>query len=147
MKKKTLAFFALVLVALTALFALVGCNDEGSDKVKAKAVYTTETAVVLKVTETDGKATLEDAMKSAKEEGGFTYTGENSTYGLMITAINGLAAEGTYYWACYTTDKDNADTATKMTVDGVDYYYALAGASTLKVKTGASYLFVYLSWA
>lgn len=39
---------------------------------------------------------------------------ETSEYGVMITSIGGLAAEGTYYWAFYVNDE--------MASVGVDSY-------------------------
>ena len=147
MKRKFISVLMLIVVLVLAMACFVGCGDEEGGSVKASVIYSDQQSVVIKIDEKEDNATLIDAMKTLRSEGKFSFESSTSQYGEMITSVNGLVAEGTYYWACYTTDDEIADTATTITIDGKVYYYALVGASMLEVKTGECYVWVHLSWA
>ena len=140
MKKRLVALFLVVVSAITLLACAGGA-------VKAKVDYSTQTETVITVVEADGTATLIDAMKALKDEGKLVYESSTSQYGEMINTIGSLTAEGTYYWALYTTDAEVANTDMAVTVNGTTFYSAMVGASSLTVKAGESYLWRHESWA
>ncbi len=144
LEERMIKRIALALVVMISVFALFACA-EGA--VKAKVDYATETETVITVTETDGNATLIDAMKYLKAEEELSYKASASVYGEFIETVGNLTAEGNYYWAVYSTDQDVCDTQNSVTVNGVTYYYTMVGSSMLKVKEGESYLLRYESFA
>ena len=138
--KRMLAFLFVLVVAF-ASFACAG------GAVTAKVDYSAEKETVIAVSEADGKATLIDAMKELKADEKLSFESSTSTYGEFITAVGGVEAGATDFWAIYTTDTENANTDISVTVDGRTYYQAMLGASSLVVKKGERYLLRLESWA
>ena len=138
--KRMLAFLFVLVVA----FASFACA-EGA--VTAKVDYSAEKETVIAVSEADGKATLIDAMKELKADEKLSFESSTSTYGEFITAVGGVEAGATEFWAIYTTDTESANTDISVAVDGRTYYQAMLGASSLVVKKGERYLLRLESWA
>ena len=141
MKRKTV-LLTLILSMLCLACGFVGCQKDGG-MVEMNVVASTETQVVLYVETLDGQATLKACMDALQKDGKISYEISSG----MVNDINGKAAEGTYYWALYTTDTSISDAQTKITAANVECYYAMAGAETLNVKAGCYYVWNYESWA
>ena len=102
MKRKTYALFTLLLTVIMSVCMLVACNKGGS--AKAEIISKTDTMVVIKVNETEGFATLLDAMTYLKEEGELTF----ELTGGMVSSIEGKAnpADWSACWMLYTSDAE-----------------------------------------
>ena len=140
MKRKLQLFLTLIFTVI--VFAFSACQKD-TGKIQAEVVESSESTVIIRVDEVNGDTTLYEVMCALKEQGALNFVSENSTYGQSIVSINGVEnpVDWSYFWASYTTDSENGSTA--KTVDGVEWYYAMAGISTLKVKAGHSYMFAY----
>ena len=150
MKKGMTKFFMCILTAIIAVFCLVSCNQGGTTK--AKLEFSNAEQIVMMIEETDGKATAFDALTSLKDQGLISFEYNESTYGAYITSINGKAEqilESTansskgYSWTLYTSDMQNAYTETTVTYGDVVCGLSAYGASSLVVKEGALYVWVY----
>lgn len=143
MTQKKNFLFTVLFVVCTLLFACTACQDTGNVK-SAEVTESTQTRVLIRVNEVEGKAVLYDVMSALKEQGELDFVSENSPYGQSLVRINGVenADDWSYYWASYTTDSENGSFA--FTRDGVDWYYAAAGLSHLPVTAGEYYLFEYI---
>lgn len=102
MKSKTYAVFTLLLTVIISVCMLVACDKEGS--AKAEIVSRTDTMVVIKINETEGFATLLDAMTYLKDEGELTF---ELTSG-MVSSIEGKAnpVDWSACWMLYTSDTE-----------------------------------------
>lgn len=150
MKRKIVNFVTIMFVMLTFAITFVACTNGG--ETKAKLESTTETQIVMVIEETDGNANAFDALKSLRDQDLISFDYTTSQYGSYITSINGKAEAVTesttnsskgYSWMLYTSDMDNAYESDTITVDGTVCGSATMGASTLKVKEGALYVWVY----
>ncbi|MBQ8295663.1 MAG: hypothetical protein IJX87_04430 [Clostridia bacterium] len=141
MKRKTYHWLAVVLCLWTAMMA--ACQKSGEVQ-SAEVLVSSDSVLTIRVVEAAENATLYDVMKKLKEEGKIEFVSENSTYGQSIVSINGVEnpSDWSYYWASYTTDKDNGEYA--FTREETDWYYAAAGISYLPVKNGETYMFEYI---
>lgn len=152
MKRKFLSVVTFLLVAIVSAFSLAGCNESGETKAKLVQDQTTDGQIVMTIEETDGKANAFDALKSLRNQDLISFDYTTSTYGSFITSINGKAqatVESTatsskgYSWMLYTSDMANAYDTTTITVGDIVCGQASLGASSLKVKKGALYVWVY----
>ena len=135
MKRKISYLLTLMLVLFTA-FCAVACSD-GS--VKATVVSQSETQIVIQIKETDGNATLTDAMEALKEDGKLSFT----ITGGMVTEINGKA-NGTSYWMLYTDDSEMTTTEWGVVeYDGKTLGSAIVGADALTVVEDGMYIWAY----
>jgi len=131
MKNKKILAFAIALVVLVACFVGVWAilrnkPTEGSKAITIEVVddKAAKTGYALK---TDAEY-LRGAMDEAKSKG-FTYEGQDSAYGLMISHVNGIRAdynEDGAYWAIY--------------VNGA---YGENGVDSQPVADGDTYTFEY----
>ena len=137
MKRKLTTFITILLVLCISLFAITGCDGEKSD-VKAQILSSTQTTVVIKITQTDGKATLLDAMEYLKEQNQLTYQKDAQN---MIKAINGSQAGANSFWALYTSDSEmaNAEWGT-FDYQGQILGSAIFGANDLEVIQNGVYV-------
>lgn len=119
-EKKIIIISAIILAVLIALFGTVyyfsnkdslagGANSSYSDSQELKS-YSVEVVDKDKHIkeysgETKGKYLI-DVMDELSEQGDFSYEGEDSVYGVFVTAINGVRTEDTTkaYWAFYVND-------------------------------------------
>lgn len=156
MKRKITAFFTFVLTVALTVCCLVACGDKGGET-KAKLVtdQTSDVQIVMTIEETDGNANAFDALKSLRNQDLLSFDYTTGSYGAYITSINGKAevvTESTANsskgasWMLYTSDMDNAYDTTTITVGETVCGQASLGASSLTVKEGALYVWVYESY-
>ena len=140
MKRKIYLFVTFLLTLAISVFSFVACDKEGS--AKAEIVSKMDTMVVIKVNETEGFATLLDAMEYLKSEGELTF---EITDG-MVSSIEGKAnpADWSACWMLYTSDAEMSNTEWgTVTYDGNTYGSAILGAESLEVSAGAYYVWSY----
>ena len=140
MKRKIYAFFTLLLTVVMSVCMLVACDKEGS--AKAEIISKTDTMVVIKVNETEGFATLLDAMTYLKDEGELVF----EITGGMVSSIEGKEnpADWSACWMLYTSDAEMSNTEWgSITYDGNTYGSAILGAESLTVSVGAYYIWSY----
>ncbi len=136
MKKR---FFAALLSAL-ALFVFAACAFKSGDCV-AVLRSVREERVVIYVEETDGKATLLDALNYVKGPT-FTFMEE----GGMIVVVNELQQNehSRHYWLIFTSDEEFSSKAFGSTSYGDGYIdSATCGVRDLIVKQGEVYILEY----
>ena len=142
MKRKMYALFTLLLTVIMSVCMLVAC-DKGH--AKAEIVSKSDTMVVIKVNETEGFATLLDAMNYLNDEGELTF----EIVGGMISSIEGKAnpADFSSCWMLFTSDEDmsNVEWGT-TTYNGNTYASAILGAESLTVSAGEYYLLEYVTF-
>ena len=143
MKRKINSIVTLLLVFALSLFTLVACNPQGS--AKAEILSKTDTMVVIKVNETEGFATLIDAMNYLKGEGVLNF----EISGGMLTEIEGKAnpADWSACWMLYTSDEELSNTEWgTIEYEGTMYASAIVGAEELSVAVGEYYIWAYVSF-
>ena len=140
MKRKLNVLFTFLLMVVISLCALVGCKKDGS--AKAEIVSKTETMVVIKINETEGFATLLDAMNYLKDEGELTFEMD----GTMLSSLENKAnpADFSSCWMLYTShaEMSNAEWGT-VTYEDNTYGSAIVGADSLTVLAGEYYVWSY----
>ena len=144
MKKLTAILCTLAFCVLSLFCAACG----SSGKTTAKIEYVTEDAIIMSIETTDGKATAFDALKSLRNQDLISFDYTESSFGAYVTSINGKAGYSLntskgYSWMLYTTDTDSANEETTVTIDGVVLCQSALGASSLKVKAGEIYAWVF----
>ena len=140
MKRKMYALFTLLLTFLLSVSMLVACDKEGS--AKAEIVSKSDTMVVIKINETEGFATLLDAMTYLKNEDKLTF----ELTGGMVSSIEGKAnpADWSACWMLYTSDAEMSNTEWgTITYEGNTYGSAILGAESLTVSAGQYYVWSY----
>ena len=140
MKRKIYSIVTLFLTVVMSVCMFAACDKEGS--AKAEVVSKTDTMVVIKVNETEGFATLLDAMTYLKEEGELIFT----VSGGMVSSVEGKenAADWSACWMLYTSDTEmsNKEWGT-ITYEGNSYGSAILGVESLQVSVGEYYLLSY----
>ncbi len=139
MKRKFYSLITLFFTALLSVCMIVAC-DKGS--AKAEVVSKSDTMVVIKVNETEGFATLLDAMTYLKGEGALTFELTNG----MVSSIEGKAnpADWSACWMLYTSDAEMSNTEWgTITYEGNTYGSAILGAESLQVSVGQYYVWSY----
>ena len=140
MKRKFYSIVTLFLTVVMSVCMFAACDKEGS--AKAEVVSKTDTMVVIKVNETEGFATLLDAMTYLKEEGELSFT----VSGGMVSSVEGKenAADWSACWMLYTSDTEmsNKEWGT-ITYEGNTYGSAILGVESLQVSIGEYYLLSY----
>jgi hypothetical protein len=153
MKRKMANLVTLILTVALSVLSFAACNG---GETKAKLVSADETQIVMTIEETDGNATAFDALKSLRDQDLISFDYTTSQYGTYITSINGKAevlTESTANsskgssWMLYTSDMENAYESDTITVDGTVCGSAAKGASSLQVKEGALYVWVYKAYS
>ena len=139
MKRKFYSLITIFLTLVISVCVMVAC-DKGS--AKAEVVSKSDTMVVIKVNETEGFATLLDAMNYLQGEGALTF---ELTSG-MVSSIEGKAnpADWSACWMLYTSDEEmsNKEWGT-TTYEGNTYGSAILGAESLQVSAGQYYVWSY----
>ena len=150
MKQKIRAISFIILSVVMSALCLFSCAQGG--ETKAKLVYSIPEQIVMSIEKTDGKATAFNALTSLKEQKLLTFESNDSVYGAYIVSINDNAEkilESTassskgYAWTLYTSDMENAYIETTITYEGTVCGLSAYGASSLVVKEGALYVWVY----
>lgn len=140
MKRKIKSFVALLFVLCLAV-GFTACQ-QGSDEVSAEVLVYNENMLAIKVTETDGKATLIDAMNGLQEEGEIDF----NLSGGIVTAIHGVSNDVDYNpcWMLYTSDGEMANTEWGTVVYEENTLGSAAlGAEALIVAEGELYVWSY----
>ena len=143
MKRKMNSIVTLFLIFALSLCTLVACNQQGS--AKAEILSKTDTMVVIKVNETEGFATLLDAMTYLKDEGALNF----EISGGMVTEIEGKAnpADWSACWMLYTSDEELSNTEWgTIEYESTMYASAIVGAESLTVSAGEYYIWAYVSF-
>lgn len=124
-EKKIIIILGIILAVLISLFGSVyyfSNKDDSKTGSRANSSYSLDESKELKSFsievvdkdkqikkysgKTDGKYLI-DAMDELVRQGNFSYSGEDSVYGIFVTEINGIKTEDTTkaYWAFYVNDK------------------------------------------
>lgn len=133
-------FFVSCILFVLCVVGISACNKGG--EVKATILSITDTQVVIRIDETDGKGTLGNAMDKLQADGEWTYTASAG----MLSSINGVenAADYSYCWMLYTSDSEMANTAWgTVEYDGAVLGSAVVGYSDLTVVKNGIYIWVY----
>ena len=139
MKRKFYSLITLFLTLVLSVCMIVAC-DKGS--AKAEVVSKSDTMVVIKVNETEGFATLLDAMNYLQGEGALTF----EVTGGMLSSIEGKAnpADWSACWMLYTSDEEMSNKEWGTTIyEGNMYGSAILGAESLQVASGEYYIWSY----
>ncbi|MBQ7924061.1 MAG: hypothetical protein IJ329_02005 [Clostridia bacterium] len=146
MKRKITVLFSLLLTLVCSALCLFACG-KADGNVQASVVESSETLLVIRVDETDGEATLYNAMQYLQEQGEITFESQSSTYGEMMKSINGKAngENDNPCWMSYTSDTDEtlANTAWGYAYNGETLGSCNFGMSSMPVKAGCLYVWVY----
>lgn len=143
MKRKIHVLFTFLLALAISVFSLVACDKQGS--AKAEVLSKSETMVVIKVNETEGFATLIDAMTYLKGEGELDFELSEG----MVTSIEGKAnaADWSACWMLYTSDAEMSNMGWGVIeYEGNTYGSAILGAGSLSVSVGEYYIWSYQSF-
>lgn len=150
MKRKAMYLLTCILTVIMSIGCFVGCAG-GATKAKLEESTTAE-QIVMSIEETDGKASAFDALKSLRNQDAVSFDYTMSTYGAYITSINGKAEQVTtatanssegYSWMLYTSDTEYAYETPTITVEGKTCGKASMGSSSVIVKEGELYVWVY----
>lgn len=150
MKQKLIRIASFLLTAIVSIACFAACQG---GKTEAKLLdSTTSEQIVISIEATDGKANALDALKMLRNQDLISFDYTTSTYGAYITSINGKAeaivssttnsSEG-YSWMLYTSDAEYAYESTTISVEGKTCGQSSVGASSLTVKVGEIYVWVY----
>ena len=127
---------AIDMTAYTGNVELTGYTD----KIKVLTLTTTENY-------------LSDALAALQEDGKLTVVTSESTYGLSLDGIDGVAVSNqTEYFSAYSNDTENTGIISwDGTFGGVTFLetylgYNMFGISSMPLKDGKIYLFVYTSF-
>ena len=145
LNKRILSLITSLVLVFALAFSLTACGNE-----KPLVVKDSDTCIVITASNDQMKlsadTTLLEYMNSLKESGKIEFTTSGSGEMIMIASIYGKenAADWSECWMLYTSDADNANSAWG-TVDynGNVYGSATLGASSLKIKEGCLYIWVY----
>ncbi|MBP5405491.1 MAG: hypothetical protein J6Y74_06095 [Clostridia bacterium] len=154
-KRVLLTVFVLMLV-IASVMGAVACTNKntpsegepalggGTQQESATEVLITLDATVMP--DYEGKF-LPAYMDVLKEKGLFTYEASESQYGLYITSVNGKAAEGMDWWGVFTDDLTDESVANEASLtyeyNGKTYYMTNVGISSVPLREGKRYLFVF----
>ncbi len=142
--KRKLSLFLTLWLALLCVLCAVGCGEKDKSNLKCTLVESTQTRVVISVSDPGLNCTLLDCMEILRQsqDTDFTFTFFNG----MITSINGVEnpADWSYCWMLYTSDEEMANTAWGTTgYEGKTLGSAIVGASELDVIAGGVYVWSY----
>lgn len=121
-EKKIIIILGIILAVLISIFGSVyyfsnkdsltdsGTNSSYSDSRELKSYSVEVIGKDKQIKEYSGKTRgkyLIDVMDELSEQSDFSYSGEDSVYGVFVTEINGVKTEDTSkaYWAFYVNDK------------------------------------------
>ena len=146
MKRKIIALFTFLFTVILSVCCLSSC---GSGSARATVVESREDLLVIRVEETDGKATLLDVMKALREEGEISFESDQSGFVLSIFGKSGesVSSNSGKYWSLYVSDERYALDGEYVWGEEV-CYLASEGAGTMNVKNGHYYVWSYelMTW-
>lgn len=126
-----IAAIAAVILVMLGVYTAFGPKEQEGTKAYAVTVTSSDNSEETYTGTTDA-GTLRELMDQLAEDG-FSYEGDDSSYGLYITTINGVTADydaDGAYWSIY--------------VNGA---YGQYGADTQPVADGDEFQFVYETYA
>ncbi|MBQ0099873.1 MAG: hypothetical protein KBS91_04950 [Firmicutes bacterium] len=133
--------FISVLVLITFVFSLFACESK-----VPKVIQDSETCIVISTFDCDytitDKSTLLDYMNYLKNSGEIDF----ELNGTMLQSINDTEnkSDFSYFWALYTSDKDNSNDAWGTVVYNEEIYgSAIFGVDTLRIKENCLYIWLY----
>ena len=131
MKRKFISFLTFLAILACSLFCFVACGDN------------VEPVAITVFQAVEENTTLLEVMQKKKTAGEFDFQMENG----MIVQIGETKNSTNSFWMLYTTDTENANTQWGTFVwKGETLGSAIAGADTLVVKQGETYVWVYQSF-
>ena len=141
MKRKVSIFLLLfALVCLCFGFTACGGKENGKKSFVCEVISSTQTEVVISVSQATGDCVLLDCMQTLQENGELTY----SLSGGMVVQINGISNGGSSYWLLYTSDTEFSNTSWgEVEYDGQSYASAILGVESLPVQGGQIYIWSY----
>ena len=129
MKRTRISFITLFLSLFLSVFCFVSC---GGGETKPVAITVTQTVTA--------ETTLLEVMQAEQDAGKLTFEVQNG----MVSSINGTANTTNSFWMLYTTDENNANAEWgTYEWNGETLGSAVAGAETLVVVQGETYVWVY----
>ena len=130
MKRKLISFVALLATVLLSVFCFACNGNDGNVE-----------PVVITVSQTvEENTTLLEVMQTKKAAGELDFQMENG----MIVQMNATKNTMNTFWMLYTTDTENANAEWgTFEWNGKMLGSAIAGANTLVVKQGETYVWVY----
>lgn len=147
MQKTLVALLCLVCV-LSTVFVLFACTDKNAnDLEKTVTIVIGEGETATTETITTGAKYLFDLLNemSNREENKLALNGSWSTYGLFVTEVGSLKAEGSNQYICVLTSdaayKDMTEWAVKKEYNGTEMVSSTLGVSSLPLKDGCVYMF------
>ena len=146
MKRKWNIFLAFCFSALCVL-SLFACGRKDKSNLKCALVESTQTRVVISVSEPGLNCTVLDCMEILRQsqDTDFTFTFSNG----MITSVNGVEnpADFSYCWMLYTSDVEmaNAEWGSVKYKDTM-LGSAIVGANALTVTAGEIYVWEYVAF-
>lgn len=132
MKRKFISLVTLLATVLLSVFCFVACGEENVEPVAITVSQTVEE-----------NTTLLQVMQEKKTAGELDFKMENG----MLVEINGTSNTTNSYWMLYTSDENNSNAEWgTYEWNGEMLGSAIAGADTLVVAQGETYLWVYTSF-
>jgi hypothetical protein len=132
-KKKSIIIGSIILIALVAVFAVIYAFNKPAAKAGSKDIVIEVTSGNGSTTDyslsTDAEFLIQAMDELAANGSGFSYSGSDSDYGIMVDYVNGekaIYAEDGAYWALY-----------------VNGEYGQYGADSQPVESGSTYTWTY----
>lgn len=147
--KKTVCLLLAIVVSCGVAFSFSCAKNK---MVNARIERASQTEIVVLVESVSGNATAFDALEYLIQNEQITVEYSLGAYGVYITAINGqeeysiestITSSKGYSWALYTSDMDSAYEETTININGITCGKAGFGASSLMVKKGEIYAWVF----
>lgn len=147
MQKSLVALLCLVCV-LSTVFVLFACTDKNAnDLEKTVTIVIGEGENATVETITTGAKYLFDLLNemSNREENKIALNGSWEEYGLFVTEVGSLKAEGSNQYICVLTSdaayKNATEWAVKKEYNGTEMVSSTRGVSSLPLKDGCVYMF------
>lgn len=139
--RKIVLSVLLIAVILASVFAFASCGKKYGPQMDTAVSFTVSKDVM---SDLEGK-TLQNYMDALVERKEFSYSGTDSSWGIMLDTINNKKADAAKgeFWFIYCDDEENSSAQYgEVTLKGKKYASANLGASSLPIKEGKTYVFV-----
>ncbi len=155
MKKlqKTLVALLCLVCVLSTVFVLFACTDKNAnDLEKTVTLVIGEGESATAETVTTGAKYLFDLLNEMnnREENKIALNGSWEEYGLFVTEVGSLKAEGSNQYICVLTSdaayKDATEWAVKKDYNGTEVVSSTLGVSSLPLKDGCVYMFALVTF-
>lgn len=152
MQKTLVALLCLVCV-LSTVFVLFACTDKNAnDLEKTVTIVIGEGETATAETVTTGAKYLFDLLNELnnREENKIALNGSWGQYGLFVTEVGSLKAEGVNQYICVLTSdvsyQDATEWAVKKEYNGTEVVSSTLGVSSLPLKDGCVYMFALITY-